>query len=143
MKMIIEKDIYNCIINSASPLPPELGGILGGKEGIIIEMLQDEGMPSSKMCSYHPNVKLLNRAIKEWQSKDIEFMGIYHIHYWGVSTLSEGDKLYISRIMANMPEGIEKLYFPILVMPEKEMACYVARIISGELVIEKDNIALI
>lgn len=140
--MVIEKEIYNSIISSASPIPPESGGILGGKDDIIIELLQDKGLPSSRMCSYYPNVKLLNQAIKEWQSREIEFMGIYHIHYWGVSTLSEGDKLYISKIMANMPERIEKLYFPILVMPEKEMACYVARRISGKLVIEKDSIVL-
>ena len=141
-QMVIERDIYYSIINSASPTPPESGGILGGKDGIIIESLEDNGMPSCRMCSYYPNVRLLNQAIKGWQSREIDFMGIYHIHYWSVSTLSEGDKLYISKIMDNMPKEIEKLYFPILVMPEKEIACYVARRISGKLVIEKDSIVL-
>ena len=66
--MVIEKEIYNSIISSASPIPPESGGILGGKDDIIIELLQDKGLPSSRMCSYYPNVKLMFTKIDDYNN---------------------------------------------------------------------------
>lgn len=140
--MNIYKCIYNEIINTARSLPPETGGLLGGRDDIVAEVLRDEGLPSDKKCSYYPNIELFNQTIKEWQSRDINFMGIFHTHYWGVNTLSKGDKRYIARIMNSMPEGIDRLYFPILVMPDKKLVCYVANKKLGNLVIETEAIEL-
>lgn len=140
--MNINKCVYNEIINTAKLLPPETGGLLGGRNDTVVEVLRDEGLPSEKKCSYYPDTALFNRTIKEWQSKDIDFMGIYHTHYWGVDTLSEGDKIYITRIMKSMPEGVDRLYFPLIVMPDKKLVCYVAKKTLGNLVIETESVEL-
>lgn len=52
-------------------------------------------------------------------------MGIYHTHFWNVDvdTLSENDKEYIKKIMDNMPEEIGQLYFPLVLMPKREVIC--------------------
>ncbi len=141
--MNINNCVYNEIINTTKSLPPETGGLLGGRNNTVTKVLRDDGLPSDKKCSYYPDITLFNRTIEEWQSKDIDFMGIYHTHYWGVDTLSEGDKIYIEKIMRNMPEEVDHLYFPILVMPDKKLVCYVAKkAISGTMVIETDAVVL-
>lgn len=53
-------------------------------------------------------------------------MGVFHTHFYGVNTLSEGDRAYIKQIMAAMPDGLECLYFPLIVFPDKEMIVYQA-----------------
>lgn len=140
--MIISKDTYIDIIRTIKPDPPETGGILGGKNNIVTEFFPDKGIPSQKMCSYYPNVYLLNQTIKRWQLRNVEFMGIFHLHFWGVDTLSEGDEKYIKRIMKYMPEDIDNLYFPIIVVPQYEMVCYVAKRISGECYISRDELCI-
>ena len=140
--MDINKCVYNEIISTAKLLPPETGGLLGGRNNTVVEVLRDEGIHSDKKCSYYPNTALFNRTIKEWRSKDIDFMGIYHTHYWGVDTLSEGDKIYITRIMRNMPEGVNQLYFPVLVMPDKKLVCYKKKKNLENLVIETEPVEI-
>lgn len=94
-----------------------------------------------QLCS---KCKKLNDVIKEWQKNSIIFMGIYHTHFWNVDvdTLSENDKEYIKKIMDNMPEEIGQLYFPLVLMPKREVICYAAQIASGKLVVKKDNLII-
>lgn len=138
--MEISCEIYNIIINSRTEKPPETGGILGEKNGVIIETYLDSGIQTANMCSYIPNVDMLNKIIKEWQEKGIMFSGVFHTHFWGVKTLSKTDKEYIYAIMKNMPKEIKGLYFPLVVMPEKEMICYRAELINEKLAIEIESI---
>ena len=54
-------------------------------------------------------------------------MGLYHIHFNDVKSLSAGDVRYINEIMYSMPAEIDKLYFPLVILPSKEMICYSAK----------------
>lgn len=129
--MIIRSYVLNKLLEELPDKPPEVGGVIGGtKEEITTYWLDDVQRCECKMCSYSPNVDSINKVIKEWQNINIRFLGLFHTHYFSVNTLSDGDIDYMKRIIRNMPENIEKLYFPIVVFPEKEMTLYV---------MEKDN----
>lgn len=126
--MEISQSIIDIINASILDLPVETGGILGSQNGNLInEVVLDLQEPSAaKRCSYSPNVAFLNRNIELWQKEDVVFKGIFHTHYFGVKTLSCGDRAYINEIMLSMPEGVNSLYFPVYVMPERQMICYKA-----------------
>lgn len=121
IKSCVLKDILDSIPNH----PPEIGGILGGKDGIITQCYID-CKSSSLGCYYSPDIISLDKIIFDWQKDNISFMGIFHTHFGGAKTLSDGDKIYISKIMQAMPERLNKLYFPVVVMPEKTMIPYLA-----------------
>ena len=140
--MRICRDIYNNILISVNNIPPESGGILGAKDEIIQFVAYDEGVKNGKMCNYSPNVEKLNLVIQDWQEKGIMFCGIFHTHFFGVETLSEDDTLYIKAIMKQMPIEIEKLFFPIVVLPQRDMIVYVANREQEQLIIRKDTILI-
>lgn len=121
LTMKIKFDAYQQILQQQQPLTPETGGILGGDGTTIFTFEPDKGLPCGKMCSYAPDVQHLNRVIREWECSGTEFMGIYHTHFHNVCTLSQGDKKYIESILLNMPPHIKKLFFPLVVMPERKM----------------------
>ncbi len=126
--MRILKSVIDMIDSLVSEQPPETGGILGCHDNEIIdEVVMDLPNPHTlKNCSYTPNVSFLNQNIELWQSNNINFKGIFHTHYFGVETLSCGDKKYITEIMYGLPKCIEYLYFPIFVLPNRELICYKA-----------------
>lgn len=140
MGMRINERLYQKIINMQNDLPPETGGILGGIGGCVTTSVYDCGKKSADMCSYTPDVDMLNEIISEWQVRGIEFMGIFHSHFFGVKTLSDGDRSYIECIMRNMPASVSRLYFPIIVMPEKVMVGYKAQFFGKKLVIVKNEV---
>lgn len=126
--MKIRKEVL-CQINEFSPEhPPEIGGILGSREkGVVTDVVFDRSQASgNKMCYYAPNVDYLNQRIKEWSDSGVQFSGVFHIHFAGVPSLSEADRKYIYEIMHCMPSEIKQLYFPVFVMPERELICYIA-----------------
>ena len=141
--MRILQDILNEILSEQNTRPPETGGILGGKEDIVQCSFFDKGLLGERICSYAPDTQLLNKVIKNWQLEEIDFMGIYHTHFWNVSTLSDSDRNYIKVIMKNMPSCVKTLYFPVVIMPEKKMAAYKAYARGEELVIEPEHIEII
>lgn len=141
--MRIERKILNEIINCMPAVPPEAGGIIGGRAGLVCLWEYDAGRPE-KGCVYRPNVDVMNGIIAEWIEQDYDFMGIVHVHFGGVSTLSEGDIRYIEKIMEAMPGCIAQLYFPIVVQPNRLMASYIACVNeAGGLTIVKDEIEVI
>lgn len=126
--MIIAQSITDIINRSVSDLPPETGGILGSTDGIRIDRVVMD-LPRGdqlKMCAYFPNVAFLNQTIAQWLANGVSFMGIFHTHFFGVKTLSFGDRKYINEIMKAMPSAVDTLYFPLFVLPEREMICYKA-----------------
>lgn len=134
----IYNEILNEIIKRMPLVPPEVGGIIGGKGGRVCCWEYDKGY-FEKGCSYSPNVNFLNEVIAEWIDKDYDFMGIFHVHFGGSKSLSSSDKEYIEKIMKAMPSSIEKLYFPIVVQPENQFISYVAyQNSSGEIVVDAD-----
>lgn len=138
--MRVSKEILNEVLNHMPLVPPEAGGIIGGKEGQVCLWKYDKGY-SEKGCAYSPNVDFLNMVIEEWIEKDYDFMGILHVHFGNSKGLSDGDKRYIEKIMRAMPDHIEKLYFPIVVQPERQLISYVAyRNLRDEVTIIADEV---
>ena len=141
--MIIKTEVYSRILEHPKDTPPETGGILGGINDMITEYVFDEGLPTERACRYVPDVDKLNRIISDWQAKGIDFKGMYHVHYFGVSTLSDNDRAYISEIMQAVSNSVTELYFPIVVMPRRKMVAYIASLKNGKLDIKEDSIQMV
>ena len=125
--MEIYRSVIDIINNKVDGVPYEIGGILGSDDnGIINRIVIDLSDSVTAPCRYSPNVNFLNHAIEEWSNSGIDFVGFFHTHFAGVKTLSNGDKQYIKSIMNAMPNRVNILYFPIFVLPNREMVCYKA-----------------
>lgn len=125
--MIILENVFHELVQQLPEHPPEVGGLLGSTENVIDYYWIDQGLENrKKICCYEPNVLTMNQIIEEWEKRKIEFQGIFHVHFWDNSNLSEGDLVYIKTIMKNMPDRIKQLYFPIITMPGKKLFVYVA-----------------
>ena len=111
--MKIKETVFKEIMESPVP-PPEVGGIIGGRDDIITCYFADKGSKENCYDSYYPSTDLLNEQIAEWQSRDIDFYGIYHTHFAGDDGLSCSDRRYIVNIMQAMPPQVTWLYFPIV-----------------------------
>lgn len=125
--------------------PYEIGGILGAKRNDVIDVVHID-VPSlipMRKCSYTPNVDYLNCVLEQWQENGIAFRGVFHTHFAGVRTLSAGDKEYIKTIMLAMPENIENLYFPVYVLPQRELVCYKAAFIKDQIVIQEEAVSIV
>lgn len=141
--MKIYRNILNDILSQMPTTPPEAGGIIGGKKGEICIWEFDAGY-KERGCIYRPNVNYLNNVISTWIDGGFDFMGILHVHFGRAKYLSDGDKKYIQKIMENMPEYINQLYFPIVVQPEKELFSYIAiRDLSGGVGIKEEEVTLV
>lgn len=129
----------------AAVQPYEIGGILGMRKGDVIDEVAMDVISSIpvRQCSYTPNVNYLNQVLEQWQKNEIIFRGIFHIHFAGVRTLSEGDRKYIEAIMQAMPEDIDYLYFPIFVLPKRELVCYKAVFINGCIDIRDEKVTIV
>ena len=126
--MIITRRILELIDRSVPREHTEAGGILGSRNGEKVDSVVFD-IPDCEVpmgCVYSPDVDYLNDRIKQWQHEGIRFMGMFHTHFHGVRTLSCGDKRYIHAIMNAMPVEINRLYFPVYVLPERELVCYIA-----------------
>lgn len=143
--MNIILNVYQTIIENVPDCPPEVGGILGGNDNIIKYVKFDNGINyfKNKSCFYAPDVEKLNRYIEKWERKDVDFYGIFHTHFYGITTLSEGDKRYIKKIMNTLPIGVFKLYFPIVVLPERDIKVYIAYKQNEKVEIKKGRINIL
>ncbi len=123
----------------------ETGGCFGSSDGVTIDrvVLDICHNEFKKPYSYSPNVDYLNDKIKEWQNDNISFMGIFHTHLANANTLSVDDTEYIMQIMSAMPDVIEYLFFPIYVLPKKELICYRAVKYNDSIIIEFDETKVI
>lgn len=137
--MKISSKTYDLLLNTAI-VPPETGGIIGGKNFLIDNIIFDS--KNSSVCNYIPNIVFINSIIKNWYDCGIEFYGIFHTHAPQWSTLSKEDILYINRIMKNMPESINSLLFP-LVFPKEKIKWYKAEIISENVYVTEIDIEVI
>lgn len=141
--MRISDNILKEILNQMPVNPPEEGGIIGGTEGRVCIWRHDRGYPE-RGGAYRPNVEYLNKVIAEWMDSGFVFMGIFHVHFGGSKALSDSDRGYIKRIMGVMPESIEKLYFPLVVQPERQWVSYVAYRNSKEkITVAKDEVEVL
>lgn len=141
--MNIIENIYLKILDSYSVPPPESGGILGIKNGMVCEYYHDNSCRIANKAVYVPNVNILNLKIEEWNKHGIMFSGIIHSHMFGQSKLSSGDIEYIKQIFNNISEGIDELYFPIVIPEAKQVISFVAIRKDKDVIIQQDEIHII
>lgn len=122
--MKIQKSIFEEIINTVPYVPPESGGIIGGTNQVVTHFVFDRGTNlSNGYDTYVPNTLFLNKTIQRWKKDGVDFYGLFHSHFPQGTRLSNGDKQYITQIMNAMPQGINSLYFPII-LPRESMIVY-------------------
>ena len=63
--MYICKQLYEEIFINVRTDFPEMGGVMGGTEGVIRAIQYDEGILTGKKCSYIPDVEKMNKTIQE------------------------------------------------------------------------------
>lgn len=143
--MRVTFDVVNSLDDIISELPPETGGILGSSDGdVITHFLYDKGVDASlRSCSYTPDVKVFNKCISDWSTQGINFAGIFHTHFAGVKTLSQADVVYIKNIMKAMPQGINQLYFPVYVLPDRIIISYKALKYENKITIQQDELVVV
>lgn len=117
--MKINKQVINDILHTLPVVPPERGGIIGGEQKIVDKVYFDNRISIMENAMYIPDIKTFNFIIKNWNSKGIGFMGIFHSHLKGNETLSTDDIKFIEDIMDIMPYKVKELYFPIVIPKEK------------------------
>lgn len=138
--MIIDEKTYNEILHLVKPAPPETGGILGLVDKAVTRFAFDDGLVQAPCC-YVPDVEKLNAVIKAWQEEGALFCGIVHSHMSHEKELSEGDKEYITEILACMPEECNELYFPLVI--DSEIIPYKAKMSADGLVISREEITIL
>lgn len=138
----VKKSAFYKININIPDIPSEIGGIMGSHNNDLIDeiVIDKPDQANARMCSYYPNVDFFNQVIEGWQKNNICFMGIFHTHFFGVTSLSSGDKKYIDAIMKSMPSYIECLYFPIFVLPNRELVCYKAQKRNGTVDVCKEDV---
>lgn len=92
---ICSEAVIDSIRQGVSNIPPESGGILGGRNDVVTNICLDKGILGKHPCSYTPDTRFLNQKINQWAETGIQFMGMFHVHFGGTESLSEGDKEYI------------------------------------------------
>lgn len=141
--MIIKKNVHDYIVNNVPDFNFESGGMLGADYKKIITSVQlDAGLhfQGMKICSYYPDTDMLNKCILEWSKKDITFSGIFHTHFSEVASFSAGDLKYIKEILLAMPEEIDTVYFPLLLMPERKLIPFKAQLVNEQVSITEDTL---
>lgn len=139
------KQIITKLNTLLSDISFETGGILGSENNDIITniIIDEPDVTHTTLCRYEPNVEFLNKHIDNWSKKNIIFKGIFHTHFGGSKSLSSADKNYIYNIMKNMPSHITYLYFPVFVLPQEELICYIAKKENETIKIYIDNLDII
>lgn len=118
-----------------SPVPPEQGGILGMKNGVISAFVLDNSEQKTESAEYSPNTQFLNRQIEKWADEGIEFCGILHSHPSGQTTLSGSDMEYIKELYHVNP-WLEKTYFP-LIIDGCDMIVYAVEKSNGQIEVKR------
>lgn len=138
--MKVKKDIYKKILDCPA-VPPETGGIIGKRMGVVCEYFFDQGDLELSSAVYRPDIRKLNDCIENWRKSDIVFCGIVHSHLSGQETLSLDDWGYINIIMEAMPEFIRYLYFPI-VIPGMKIISYKVTRGNGSISLQSNTIKI-
>ena len=140
--MRITERVYTELLNTIEAAPPEHGGLLGGRSGIVDHMILDLGIVNNDCNMYRPDVRKLNVVLREWAAEGIALYGIFHTHPNAprFELLSGADMNYIRKIMQHT--GMQELYFPI-VIPKVKVVPYAARQQSGYISIEKAELVIL
>lgn len=137
--MRISKIVYLALVGEICSVPPEIGGILGMKNGVICTFFLDNCDVQTDRYVYVPDIPRLNTVVAHWAGEGIRFAGMFHSHPDSQPRLSTADREYIQKIMEAMPASISELHFP-LILPGTGMIGYLAKRLDGTVVIEPENI---
>jgi len=113
--MRISLAVLEQIRRTVGSLPPEHGGVLGGRpeSGVVTEFFFDRSARRSTV-TYSPDDQLLNRLFTEdWNPKGIRLMGFVHSHP-GLRQPSAGDLSYSRRILESI-DDLDRLLIPIVI----------------------------
>lgn len=141
--MKITESVYKKIYDKFPVPPPEQGGILGIKNGVICEYYHDSSNFITDRAVYEPDVDALNPKIEQWSNQGIEFAGIIHSHLSGQNSLSSGDEEYIKALFKVLPEKVKELYFPIIIPQTGELFTYVVSVQENSIHIRSDKVVII
>ncbi len=133
--MIITRQIKETVPLMFPPAPPEQGGILGMKNGVISAFVLDNSEQKTESAEYSPNTQFLNRQIEKWADEGIEFCGILHSHPSGQTTLSGSDMEYIKELY-HVNLWLEKTYFP-LIIDGCDMIVYAVEKSNGKIEVKR------
>lgn len=133
--MIITRQIKETVPLMFSPAPPEQGGILGMKDGVISAFVLDNSEQKTESAEYSPNTQFLNRQIEKWADEGIEFCGILHSHPSGQTTLSGSVMEYIKELY-HVNLWLEKTYFP-LIIDGCDMIVYAVEKSNGKIEVKR------
>lgn len=112
----IEKNALEKLKKSFSGALIESGGMIGSKNGVIVDFCFDNGGDPEK---YVPNVEKLNKKIAEWQKSGISFAGIVHSHHNDCRLLSDADINYARTILKSC--SMASVCFPIVTYRGEEI----------------------
>lgn len=127
----VKRAVCESIFFNVPPAPPESGGILGIKNGVICAFVPDNSKQESERATYSPNIQFLNKCIEKWTDEGIEFCGIIHSHPSKQTTLSATDMEYIEEMYLNNPSlGIT--YFPLFI-DGRDMIVYSVKKRNGQI----------
>lgn len=133
--MIITRQIKETVSLMFSPAPPEQGGILGMKNGVISAFVLDNSEQKTESAEYSPNTQFLNRQIEKWADEGFEFCGILHSHPSGQTILSGSDMEYIKELY-HVNLWLEKTYFP-LIIDGYDMIVYAVEKSNGKIEVKR------
>lgn len=136
--MKIKTGLKEVILSHYSIVPPEQGGILGMKNGIVCSYIHDITTSKSECAVYRPNNSLLNNCIEKWANEAIDFCGIVHSHPNGQDVLSSGDMEYINKLY-DMNPHLKKAYFP-LVLNGQSLIVYAVEKIGNSLMLSQESV---
>lgn len=137
--MRILQPVLNALLKELHIVPPEQGGILGMRNGIICTFYLDNTDVQTNRYAYVPDIPRLNAVIAQWAGEGIRFAGMFHSHPDSQPRLSAADRAYIQKIMEVMPASISELHFP-LILPGTGMIGHLAKRLDGSAVIVPENI---
>ena len=140
--MKIKRDIWEKLIYFPPIVPPEIGGVLGGRDGIISKIYFDCENVINGKAIYVPDVKQLNCILEGWNREEMKFIGLFHSHMHEQETLSGMDREYIERIVKALAGRGDALYFPIII-PREKIIVYKAFQKNEDVVIQKENIEIV
>lgn len=116
--MRIHKNVYLDIIKTLKDGKVEAGGIIGSKDGQIVEFDFDR---ACTVGEYVPDIIKLNGIIKKWYESGIEFAGIIHSHM-DSKKLSYSDIEYARAIIKN--NNLDHIYMLIFTMNDNAVIAY-------------------
>ena len=98
-KFRIAGQIYDQAFNFIGIHPAERGGMIGRDSDGIVRQFEPDYSGHCNTAAYDPDIEHLNKVIKEWKAKEIEFCGFLHSHPAGMHRPSGHDRWYSGKIL--------------------------------------------